>query len=132
MTENNPPIDKTILSNHLKIGAKLWFELDGEFIVGPGDAKLITVLQQTKNLTLAAKDCGYSYKYAWKKLKLMEKKIGQQIVIAKKGGYGGGGTVELTPWGEFLLQIFVQMDDKLKKFIDSMNQELTNQLNQKL
>ena len=71
-------------------------------------------LIETKNLTMAAKECGYSYKYAWKKLKDIERKIGRSIVIAKKGGYGGGGTVEITSWGKIFSKSLLQCMNESK------------------
>ncbi len=92
----------------------------------------MALLIETKNLTMAAKECGYSYKYAWKKLKDIERKIGQSIVIAKKGGYGGGGTVEIISWGQNFLQIFTSMHERVKIFMESMNQELQKSLDEKI
>jgi molybdate transport system regulatory protein len=132
MTEPLNSSDKAFMRAHLKVASKIWFELDGKYLIGPGDARLITVLQESKNLTIAAKDCGYSYKYAWKKLKEIERKTGQPIVTAKKGGYGGGGAVEITVWGQTLLQFYLHIDEKMKIFVDSANQELDRLLEEKL
>ena len=130
--ETNDALSNSFLKDHLKIVSKVWFELDKTFLLGPGNARLMASLIETKNLTMAAKECGYSYKYAWKKLKDIERKIGQSIVIAKKGGYGGGGTVEITSWGQNFLQIFTSMHERVKIFMESMNQELQKSLDEKI
>ena len=110
----------------ITLGLKFWLKSDDKSIVGPGDITLIQALHQSKNLTKAAEACGYSYKYAWKKLQDLKKKTGQDVVIAQKGGKGGGGHVEVTAWGEYLIQIYQKVQTRAVNFIVQMNQEIEN------
>jgi len=99
MTAGHPfPIEK------LQVKKKVWLEFDGKNLLGEGGARLLAAIAKTHSLTLAAEQLGYSYKYAWTRLKKMHDRTGISIVDARKGGIGGGGSMDLTEWGRILLQ----------------------------
>lgn len=100
----------------IKVGLKFWLYGPNDFTFGLGDALLLKTLIETNNLTSAAKACGYSYKYAWQKLKNIAKKTGKPVVDTKKGGYGGGGEVHLTDFGLDLVKKFDDIEEKIKTF----------------
>ena len=104
--ENQPNIED--LKSKISFGIKFWLEFDKKSILGSGWAELLDKIQKNEegSLTLAAKECGYSYKYAWNILKRIEKRTGMPIVITGKGGRGGGGWVKLNNWGHYLLKIY--------------------------
>lgn len=108
----------------LQIGFKFWFKVDSTPVLGPGDIQLLIALRDTKNLTKAAALCKFSYKYAWKKIKLIENHTGMAIVNAKKGGYGGGGGVEITPWTSKLIDAYHEIQEKMQKTISELNEDL--------
>ncbi|MBD3194875.1 MAG: ModE family transcriptional regulator [Candidatus Lokiarchaeota archaeon] len=98
------------LKPNVDFGIKIWLEFDGKNILGQGWAKLLEYIRNNESekgsLTKAAKQCGYSYKYAWNILKRIEKRTGKAAVITSKGGSGGGGWIKLNDWGEYLLQYY--------------------------
>ena len=73
--ENEPNIEN--LKSKISIGIKFWLIFEDKNILGSGWAKLLEYIEKNNNitkneagsLTQAAKDCGYSYKYAWNILK---------------------------------------------------------------
>ena len=83
-------------------------EFENKSILGSGWAELLEKIKKNEggSLTLAAKECGYSYKYAWNILKRIEKRTGMTVVITGKGGRGGGGWVRLNEWGCYILKIY--------------------------
>lgn len=105
-------------------GFKVWLNAEGKAILGPGDLELIKAIQVTHNLTKAAESVGYSYKYAWKKLQVLKTRTGQDVAIAQRGGKGGGGHVELTGWGVFLIHLFETIQTKAEGFQKTINEEL--------
>ena len=76
-------------------------------ILGKGGAALLEQIKKHKNLGVAAKELGYSYKYAWNILKkIKEKSGGNEAVVTHKGGTGGGGGMDVTEFGENLIIIY--------------------------
>ncbi len=95
----------------LEIKLKIWLEFEGEQIMGPGLYRLFKKIEETESLSKAAKECGYSYKYAWSKIKKVEDRCGKPLVNSAKGGLGGGGSMKLT---EFALDILKLYEEKIK------------------
>lgn len=108
----------------LQIGWKFWLKSGNESIFGPGDIKLLLAIKDHQNLTKAASACGYSFKYAWKKLHEMKIKTGQSVTDASKGGKGGGGHVNLTPWGIKLIEIFERVEKHVQTIAEEVDLEL--------
>jgi molybdate transport system regulatory protein len=106
MAEDTFPTEK------LRVKRKLWLEFDGKNLLGEGGASLLDAIEETHSLTLAAERLGYSYKYAWTRLKKMHERTGIPVVDAHKGGTGGGGHMDLTPWGRIILQRFKDAEVK--------------------
>ncbi|MHA1732461.1 MAG: winged helix-turn-helix domain-containing protein [Promethearchaeota archaeon] len=100
-----PPELEELLSGVLDVKVKVWLEWDGAYILGKGMNLLLEEIKNTSSLKQAASRAKYSYKYAWNLLQRIKDRTGYPAVVTKKGGKGGGGTVELTPWGEKLLSI---------------------------
>ncbi len=104
MNVDEPNIE--LFKSKISLGIKFWLEFENKSILGSGWAKLLQNIDINKggSLTQAAKECGYSYKYAWNILKRIEKRTGLPIVLTGKGGRGGGGWVKLNDWGQHLLK----------------------------
>ena len=113
--ENQPNIED--LKSKINLGIKFWLEFESKSILGSGWAELLKNIEKNKegSLTQAAKECNYSYKYAWNILKRIEKRTGKPIVITGKGGSGGGGWVKLNDWGKFLLNIYKEYLKEITK-----------------
>lgn len=134
--EKEPNFDE--LKSKIKIGVKLWLKFkdsdEGKSmpILGAGWAELLENIKKNVDgsLAQAAKECtsgkkgkrsdGYSYKYAWNILKRIEKRTGFSPVITQKGGTGGGGSVRLNEWGEYLLKTFKVHEKKLQGFKEEL------------
>ena len=102
----------------LNVGIKMWIKgpADSRSLFGPGDVRLLLSLKTTNNLTKSAQELEYSYKYAWQKLKDLTKKTGLSVVETHRGGYGGGGAMQVTPWGEYLIAIYSEINNRVSDF----------------
>ncbi|MFW9999554.1 MAG: winged helix-turn-helix domain-containing protein [Candidatus Hodarchaeota archaeon] len=118
--ENQPNIEE--LKSKISLGIKFWLEFDNKSILGSGWAELLKNIEKNKDgsLTQAAKECNYSYKYAWNILKRIEKRTGKSVVITGKGGRGGGGWVQLNDWGLYLLETYNEYLRELTKIEKSL------------
>ncbi len=117
-----PKIEK--LKSKLSFGVKFWLEFEDKSILGKGWANLLNNIERNKegSLTQAAKECNYSYKYAWNILKRIEGRTGMTVVITGKGGPGGGGWVKLNEWGRYLLQKYNVYSKKLKRIEQNLEE----------
>jgi len=106
-----------LLKSKISFRIKFWLEFKNKSILGSGWAKLLQNIKTNKegSLTHAAKECEYSYKYAWNILKRIEKRTGFPVVITGKGGRGGGGWVKLNDWGQLLLKKYYDYLKEIKK-----------------
>lgn len=76
------------------------------------DALLLRRIGEKGSLTEGAKAAGVSYRSAWDRIKLMERKIGRKLLETQVGGPEGGGAI-LTEVAEELLREF----RKTRKFL---------------
>jgi molybdate transport system regulatory protein len=111
-----------------RLGLKMWITGTGpsapRSLFGQGDILLLKSLVKTLNLTQSSKDLNYSYKYAWQKLQELSKKTGKKVVNSSRGGYKGGGTMIITTWGKYLIQIFDEVSSRLNTYHADLNQYL--------
>ncbi len=106
-----------------QVGLKIWITAPStpRSLFGVGDMRLLQSLVDTNNLTKSAQELGYSYKYAWNKLRELSKKSGLDVVETHRGGYGGGGEMRITPWGQYLIQIFSEINTRMQVFKQDIN-----------
>jgi molybdate transport system regulatory protein len=120
------------LKSKVSFGIKFWLEFEGEernSILGSGWANLLETIDRSgeskpKSLTTAAKECGYSYKYAWNILNNIKKRTGKTPVKTKKGGIGGGGWVKLNDWGKYLLKTYKNLLTELEEIEKRLEKSL--------
>lgn len=82
--------------------------------MGPGKAAMLRAIQATRSINAAGKEFGMSYRRAWLLVEEMNQLFASPLVIARRGGKGGGGA-EVTPLGERVLREYEQ----LQKLINS-------------
>jgi len=116
------------LKSKVAFGIKFWLEFDNKSIMGSGWAKLLDKIEKNEqgSLTRAAKECGYSYKYAWNILKRIEKRTGMSVVLTGKGGRGGGGWAKLNEWGRYLLKIYKEYLKEIEKIEEKLGKSIIN------
>ena len=103
----------------MKGNCKVWLEKDGKDIFGGGRIKLLLAIDRLGSLKKAAEELGYSYRFAWGKIKDMEKRLGNPLVVSHKGGYHGGDTV-LTDYARNLLNRFIKYEEEMKRINDTV------------
>ncbi|MBI4831795.1 MAG: LysR family transcriptional regulator [Candidatus Lindowbacteria bacterium] len=60
----------------MKYRFKVWAEVDGEPVMGPGRYRLLEELRRTRSINAAAKKAGISYRRAWAQIREMERLLG--------------------------------------------------------
>lgn len=116
--ETNLDIEE--LKSKIGFGIKFWVEFKNKSIMGSGWANLLVHIEKNEggSLMQAAKECNYSYKYAWNILKRIEKRTGRSPTITGKGGSGGGGWVKLSDWGRHLLTYYTTLKSEIERKLE--------------
>jgi molybdate transport system regulatory protein len=94
---------------------KIWLETDDGLVFGPGVDALLRKVKEKGTLKEAASSLDMSYRYAWGLIKKVEKKLGEPLIEAHKGGRSGGGRTEITELGNQFIEDFRILKEKLSK-----------------
>jgi molybdate transport system regulatory protein len=100
----------------LKVRFKIWTEIEGRALVGPGRFQLLSALRRTGSINAAASDAGISYRRAWGQIREMERLLGQPLIVSNRGGKSGGGT-ELTAGAKKLIEDYEKLRRRVNKAI---------------
>lgn len=92
----------------LNVRTAIGFGLEQHNLADERDLQLLGHVQRMGSITAAARAAGVTYKTAWDRLRNLQTRLGQAVVIAAKGGRGGGRTL-LSETGQALLQYYEQL-----------------------
>lgn len=86
--------------------------LAGDFpAMGPGKARLISLIDSTGSISAAAREMGMSYRRAWQLVEAINTSFNRPVVITAVGGKRGGGAA-VTAFGRELVEIYARMEEK--------------------
>jgi len=108
----------------LQVRTKTWIENDrGELLFGKGKTEILELIEAEGSIAKAAEQLGMSYKKAWTHIKILQENIADELVVAKKGGGGRGGTT-LSPHARELVAKYRQLQEEIEAFANRRFQEL--------
>jgi molybdate transport system regulatory protein len=85
--------------------------------MGPGKARLVTLIADTGSISAAAREMGMSYRRAWQLVEALNKSFSEAVVVTATGGKRGGGA-NVTAFGKRLVAHFRDMEDKASAAIE--------------
>lgn len=91
--------------------------------------QLLSKIDSLGSLSQAAKACGMSYKGAWQAVEAMTEAVGEKIVVAQKGGSGGGGML-LTDAGKQLLNAYLLFQEQMQHWMRHLEEVSPGMLSQ--
>lgn len=94
---------------------KVWLETEEGYVFGPGIYRILGKVEETGTLKGAAESLGMSYRFAWGLVKKAERKLGEPLLKAHKGGRSGGGGAKITDLGQQFLEEYSKIDQWLKE-----------------
>ncbi|CAM4384521.1 molybdate transport system regulatory protein [Pedobacter westerhofensis] len=100
----------------LKLNGKLWIELNGSKLVGPGRVELLERIRDCGSIRQAALQMNMSYRQAWQMIEDMNTRLDAPVVISQRGGKGGGNAV-VTEKGEMVIVEFKSFYKKFQQFL---------------
>ncbi len=108
----------------LQVKTKTWIENDrGELLFGKGKTEILELIEEDGSIAKAAERLGMSYKKAWTHIKILQENIADELVVAKKGGGGRGGTT-LSSHARELVAKYRQLQEEIEAFANRRFQEL--------
>jgi molybdate transport system regulatory protein len=99
---------------------RLYIVSNGNRVVGKGGAQILNAIERFGSISAAAKALHMSYRFVWLYLQRMEKRLGETMIITRRGGtrHGklkGGGGARLTPLARRLLTNYNAMEARLQR-----------------
>jgi molybdate transport system regulatory protein len=105
------------------VKVKTWIEDDSEnLIFGSGKTQILELIHQTGSIMEASKKVGMNYKKAWTHIKILQKNIEDDLVIASKGRTSGG--TKLTPKAQEMIENYKILQDEVEEFTKKRFKEL--------
>jgi len=95
--------------------------------MGPGKARLVTLIADTGSISAAARTMGMSYRRAWQLVEALNKSFKEPVVLTAVGGKRGGGAV-VTDFGKRLVAQYHGMEAKASVAIAADLEEFSAQL----
>jgi len=104
----------------MEIKHKIWLEMDGHVVFGPGRDVLLKAIDECHSLNAASKKLDMSYRAAWGRVKASEERLGIKLVENEPGRTG----MHLTETGRNLVRRFDQLDQEISRLLEEANRDL--------
>jgi molybdate transport system regulatory protein len=98
----------------IKVGYKIWLEKDGLPVFGTGLYEILSLVEEFGSLHKAAQELKMSYRAAWGKVRLYEKRLG--VDLLEKGKHGRTGA-HLTETGKHTLKYYTKLIQEIDSII---------------
>jgi molybdate transport system regulatory protein len=84
--------------------------------MGPGKARLITLIDSAGSISAAAREMGMSYRRAWQLVEAINASFVEPVVTTAVGGKRGGGAV-VTDFGRRMVETYYHIEAKASAVI---------------
>lgn len=111
----------------MELKVKLYLEDNGEKFMGIGVLWLLQKIDENQSLRSAAKALDISYTKAYNMIRNLEKGLGKQILIRKKGGQARGGAV-LTDFAKVFMAKYDAFQRQCKDILKEPFREFSQDL----
>ncbi|HEY0174998.1 MAG TPA: ModE family transcriptional regulator [Pedobacter sp.] len=110
------------MSGHtnLELIGKLWIELNGIKVIGPGRVELLERIIKCGSIRQAAMQMEMPYRQAWQLIEHMNTSLDAPVVISHRGGKDGGNA-EVTEKGQQVIAQFNTFYGKFQQFLAENN-----------
>ena len=112
------------LSGRLVPRAKVWLEVDQQYVFGLGISDILKAVQHTGSIKAAADEVGKSYRHVWDKIKQAEVALGAPLVHTQVGGKDSRRS-QLSELAQDLIRDF---DDFRSRLFDLVQNEFSRRL----
>ena len=109
----------------LKLHYRLWFECEGEHVMGGGMIRLLRKVHALGSLKKAAEYLNMPYRGAWGRIRKAEEAMGISLLESSRQRQKG---VTLTPHALTLLDIFARLDNRCGDFLEKSLSDLNTDI----
>src|SRR5688572_33380998 len=95
--------------------------------MGPGNARLVSLIAESGSISAAARKMGMSYRRAWQLVEALNKSFNEPVVLTAVGGRRGGGAL-VTDFGKRLVGAYQDMEAKASAAIAADLEEFSAHL----
>lgn len=97
-----------------RVRIKIWIETeDGDTLFGEGQISVLEAIEKEGSINAAARSLKMGYRSMWGRLKKLEQRIGQPLLIRRKGGQTGGESI-LTPEAGAMITSFRNLKRRIE------------------
>lgn len=121
MNSQITPTTETTASYHLR--GRFWIASEEGTFLGTGRVILLERIQEHGSISSAARSMKMSYRQAWQLVQSMNTHSDTPLVISSTGGKGGGGA-SLTETGERAIQLFREVEQDMRDFMEKRSAQL--------
>lgn len=97
----------------MEIQHKIWLEVNGKTVYGPGRDELLKMIEECQSLHAASKKLKISYRLVWGKIKSSEERMGINLVEMKPHER----RMHLTKEAKMLLKIFNDLEEEISPIL---------------
>jgi len=106
---------------HLR--GRFWIANEEGTFLGTGRVILLERIQEHGSISGAARSMKMSYRQAWQLVNSMNTHSTQPLVTSSTGGKGGGGA-SLTDTGERAIQLFREVEQDMRDFMEKRSGQI--------
>ena len=115
MTDKPNNLTKAPIEYHLR--GRFWIASPEGTFLGTGRVILLEKIQEHGSISGAARAMKMSYRQAWQLVQSMNEHSNNPLVSSLTGGKGGGGAT-ITKTGEQAIQLFREVEQDMKNFME--------------
>ncbi len=102
------------MSKTLVFRYKVWLELNGLPVIGPGGIEILKVIDREGSLKGAARSLGMSYNFVWNYVRRLENILGIKVIETWRGGARHGGA-SLTNKARKLVELYESLTGEVER-----------------
>ena len=107
-----------------QLRGRFWIASEEGTFLGGGRVILLERIREHGSISAAARSMKMSYRQAWQLVQSMNTHSNKPLVTSSTGGKGGGGA-SLTDTGERAIQLFREVEQDMRDFMDKRSARIT-------
>lgn len=107
------------LGKKLAARSKVWLELDGKPFIGEGRYTILRSIERFGSIKRASEETGIPYRRIRGAIYLMEKTLGETLVVRSRGGVTGGNA-GISETACELMRLFEKQEEGIRERVDEL------------